>query len=76
MNICCSRKESTYTELRTRLQNYEHSNVERKQLEVEKLLAMHIRNRHGGNGKYHLNPKFVRFAETQDTLQDNVTKEA
>ena len=42
---------STFTGLRTRLQNYEDSDMQRKQPEVESSLAMHTGNKHGGNKK-------------------------
>ena len=42
---------STFTELRTRLQNYEDSRMQRNQPEVESSLAIHTGNKHGGNKK-------------------------
>ena len=47
---------STFTELRTRLQNYEESRAQRKP-EAELLLAMHTGNRRDGNKKTPPHPK-------------------
>ena len=64
---------STFTELRTRLQNYEDSRKQRKQPEVDSQCTPEIRI--AEVRKYHRNPKFVMFVEIQDILLNNVTKE-
>ena len=66
---------STFTELRTRLQNYEESRAQRKP-EVESSLAMYTGNKRDGNKKTPPHAKFVMSVETQGILQNNVTKEA
>ena len=48
---------STFTELRTRLQNYEDSRRQRKQPEVDSLLAMHTGNKNSGSKKIPSQPK-------------------
>ena len=42
---------STFTELRTRLQNYEDSRIQRKQPEVDSSVAMHTGSKRDGNTK-------------------------
>ena len=48
---------STFTELRTRLQNYEDSRKQRKQPEVDSSLAMHTGNKNSGSKKIPAQPK-------------------
>ena len=48
---------STFTELRTRLQNYEDSREQRKQPEVDSSLAMHTGNKNNGSKKIPAQPK-------------------
>ena len=66
---------STFTKLRTRLQNLEESRKQRKQPEVESHQQCISEGKIAEIRKYHLNPKFVTHLEIQDILQNNVTKE-
>ena len=73
---------STFTELRTSLQNDEDSRKQRKQPEVDSSLAMHTGNKNSGSQKIPSPPKVCyvcgnpgRFAK-QCNKRGNVTKEA
>ena len=68
---------STFTELRTRLQNYEDSRIQRNQTEDNSSVAMHSSNRQARNkSSTPRRRKIAMFVEMQDISQNNLIKGA